>query len=416
MFVKNVIIFSMLTFVSCRTGSSTDANNFSQQKDNPLNIPTISTKTEIYVDAGSSGARLGIYQIEEDSHSDIHVKEVSFQATKNGQGVHTLHNQVKALHAYFEPLMQFAEKQIGKEELAKTPIHIYATGGMRSLSKVHQGELVKDIEAYLQDQKKFKHFEVKVLTGEEEGVFGWLAVNYLMNNFSKSHGHPETVGVVDVGGATLQIVFEVKNRETPHPHTLNFKMGGEPHQVYVHSYNYGQNFVFKNNEYLHRICTEQAYNEKNPIKTRYEKCFHSVQNIFKKTCKHINECGLSNTYQPKIEGSFLGLGGIVYLSKVLAVEKFSEKYLKETGQEVCSHTEAELKKQYTQFVDDYSAFCFRMAYSRAILFGNQDTEPEQNGLGFSKDKDFNVPATINGHKSFSWAIGAVYFNARGGTW
>ncbi len=48
------------------------------------------------------------------------------------------------------------------------------------------------------------------------GVFSWITINYLLGHFSpESHsqsvegGPPHTVGVMDMGGASLQIAFEV---------------------------------------------------------------------------------------------------------------------------------------------------------------------------------------------------------------
>jgi Golgi nucleoside diphosphatase len=61
---------------------------------------------------------------------------------------------------------------------------------------------------------------VRIITGEEEGLFGWIAVNYLMDGFtnnarSKGKGKEKeidsprtTYGFLDMGGASTQIAFE----------------------------------------------------------------------------------------------------------------------------------------------------------------------------------------------------------------
>jgi Golgi apyrase len=53
---------------------------------------------------------------------------------------------------------------------------------------------------------------VRVITGEEEGLFGWIAVNYLMDGFdAHEHGKDKgssTFGFLDMGGASTQIAFE----------------------------------------------------------------------------------------------------------------------------------------------------------------------------------------------------------------
>jgi len=49
---------------------------------------------------------------------------------------------------------------------------------------------------------------VRIITGEEEGLFGWIAVNYLMDGFSGSSEDRTTYGFLDMGGASTQIAFE----------------------------------------------------------------------------------------------------------------------------------------------------------------------------------------------------------------
>jgi apyrase len=44
-----------------------------------------------------------------------------------------------------------------------------------------------------------------VISGEEEGTFGWVAVNYLQNTLSADPS--TTIGALDMGGASTQITF-----------------------------------------------------------------------------------------------------------------------------------------------------------------------------------------------------------------
>jgi Golgi apyrase len=48
---------------------------------------------------------------------------------------------------------------------------------------------------------------VQIITGEEEGLYGWIAVNYLMDGFS-GNDEETTYGFLDMGGASTQIAFE----------------------------------------------------------------------------------------------------------------------------------------------------------------------------------------------------------------
>ena len=49
---------------------------------------------------------------------------------------------------------------------------------------------------------------IRIISGEEEGLFGWIAVNYLMDGFTGRADQQQTYGFLDMGGASTQIAFE----------------------------------------------------------------------------------------------------------------------------------------------------------------------------------------------------------------
>ncbi len=48
---------------------------------------------------------------------------------------------------------------------------------------------------------------------ESTGLYQWLAINYVLKRFhrtaSPSSRRPATVGAIDMGGASLQVAFEI---------------------------------------------------------------------------------------------------------------------------------------------------------------------------------------------------------------
>ena len=89
---------------------------------------------------------------------------------------------------------------------------------------------------------------VRIISGEEEGLFGWISVNYLMDGFSPSNSSGSTYGFLDMGGASTQIAFEPSPKEqekTPNLMDVRLRlMGGEEisHKVFVTTWlGYGTN-------------------------------------------------------------------------------------------------------------------------------------------------------------------------------
>jgi len=89
---------------------------------------------------------------------------------------------------------------------------------MRLLAPEKQAEVLESTCKFLSLHSHFKieppsdkgpcGTSVRIITGEEEGLFGWIAVNYLMDGFTGPPGQGTTYGFLDMGGASTQIAFE----------------------------------------------------------------------------------------------------------------------------------------------------------------------------------------------------------------
>ena len=87
---------------------------------------------------------------------------------------------------------------------------------MRLLPDFERGQLLDKICAYTRSNTGFKvsqcdlHFQV--ISGETEGLYGWIATNYLLGGFDDAQIHEHgkghhTYGFLDMGGASAQIAF-----------------------------------------------------------------------------------------------------------------------------------------------------------------------------------------------------------------
>lgn len=107
-----------------------------------------------------------------------------------------------------------------------------ATAGVRFLPKPQQTALLQGICTWLQTNTKFNlpdcDAHVQVISGETEGLYGWLAANYLLGGFDDVDDHHHgnghhTYGFLDMGGASAQIAF-APNKTEAEKHANDLKL------------------------------------------------------------------------------------------------------------------------------------------------------------------------------------------------
>jgi hypothetical protein len=130
---------------------------------------------------------------------------------------------------------------------AQTPVYLKATAGMRCLPPANASAVMSAVRAVLAASGFLwgGNNAARVISGEEEGVFGWLTVNYLTGRFAPSM-RDTTVGALDMGGASTQITFaptqEVLASYFP------VIVANVLYPVYTHSY-----LLFGANEFANRV-------------------------------------------------------------------------------------------------------------------------------------------------------------------
>ncbi|KAI3964459.1 hypothetical protein MKX01_007149 [Papaver californicum] len=85
---------------------------------------------------------------------------------------------------------------------------------------------------------------VRILTGQEEAYYGWIALNYKMGTLNSSSSL-RTLGVLDLGGSSLQVVMEIKELMDDQ-NSLQLKIGSVQHQILAYSLpRFGLNEAFE---------------------------------------------------------------------------------------------------------------------------------------------------------------------------
>ena len=168
------------------------------------------------IDAGSSGSRVHLFKLD----SNKQVEEI-------GQGLHSNPgiSTVDDFKSYLKPFANFIITNAGV-----IPVYVLATAGMRLISDEEVKTRFDKIRTVMQSYN-FKDIEIRIISGNEEGLYGFLSTMDLSKTPSNQ------LGFLDMGGASMQISFVEKKKST-----MFVKMESGGLNVFSHSWlKYGIN-------------------------------------------------------------------------------------------------------------------------------------------------------------------------------
>ncbi|KAI0947400.1 hypothetical protein AcV7_009838 [Taiwanofungus camphoratus] len=213
----------------------------------------------LMIDAGSTGSRIHIYKFNNCGPSPMYEYEV-FRMTKPGLSSYAGRPQEAAQS--LDVLLDEAVKVVPEALRACTPVAVKATAGLRLLPGSQSADILDAVTQRLHQRYPFSlqnQDGVVIMDGKDEGVYAWITANYLMNTIrSDSPSGAPTYAVLDLGGASTQIVFEpvfdsLKPDSTLEEgeHKYDLAFGGKKHVLYQHSYlGYG---LMRARSSVHRI-------------------------------------------------------------------------------------------------------------------------------------------------------------------
>ena len=180
----------------------------------------------VILDAGSSGTRVYVYNWKTAANARASASAAELQRLpeiktkkkwrkKVHPGVSTFGEKPEEVGPeHLAELVKFALDIVPPEEVENTPIFLLATAGMRLLPEHQRAQVLENICGYFQRETKFQlpdcDLHVQVIPGETEGLYGWIAANYLLGGFDAPDEHEHgnghhTYGFLDMGGASAQI-------------------------------------------------------------------------------------------------------------------------------------------------------------------------------------------------------------------
>ncbi|XP_015144106.1 ectonucleoside triphosphate diphosphohydrolase 1 isoform X4 [Gallus gallus] len=437
-------ILLILGFLSTLAAIALITVAVTQNQPLPKNI-----KYGIVLDAGSSHTNLYVYEWPAEKENDTGVVQQVEVCKVEGPGISGYSQTTEKAGPSLVQCLRQAEGVIPLKQHQETPVYLGATAGMRLLrleNKDAAEKVLSSVEKTLRSAP-FNFQGARIISGQEEGAYGWITINYLLGNFKQSgwkkflhslKSVSETSGALDLGGASTQITFVPDEISSESPQNLlYFRLYGKDYRVYTHSFLcYGKDQALQQklardlqsteNSSLFDPCFHQGYQRtisvsnffKNPCTSvekkqfpfsqlhiegegNYEKCRRNIQNLFNKTDCPYSSCSFNGIYLPPLQGDFGAFSAFYFVMNFLNLTSDDPFTLDEVASAIkkfCARPWHEVKLQYHQIKEKYlSEYCFSGAYILSLL---------ENGYEFTTEnwKRIHFLGKI-GSSDAGWTLG-----------
>ncbi|XP_010944173.2 ectonucleoside triphosphate diphosphohydrolase 3 isoform X2 [Camelus dromedarius] len=405
-------------------------------------------KYGIVLDAGSSRTTVYVYQWPAEKENNTGVVSETFKCSVKGSGISSYWKKPQDAPKAFEDCMQKVKRQVPAHLHGSTGIYLGATAGMRLLrlqNETAANEVLASIQNYFKSQP-FDFRGAQIISGQEEGLYGWITANYLMGNFLERNlwhmwVHPngaETVGALDLGGASTQISFVAEEKVGQNNSSTTVSLYGYEYMLYTHSFQcYGRNeaerrflalllqnsttktkvtnpcyprnytTTFIGADVFGSLCTADLRPKSHdPSNITFEGtgdpslCREKVASLFNfKACHDQRNCSFDGVYQPKVKGSFLAFSGLYYTANALNLSgSFSLHTFNSSTWNFCLQDWSQLPLLLPRFDEGYArSYCFSAHYIYHLLVhGYKFTEETWPKIHFEKEV---------GNSSIGWSLG-----------
>ncbi|KAI3372576.1 hypothetical protein L3Q82_022703 [Scortum barcoo] len=405
----------------------------------------------IVLDAGSSHTSMYIYKWPADKQNGTGIVTQHSECHAKGGGISSYASVRGGAARSLEACLEQAKKDIPKFRHHQTPLYLGATAGMRLLNLVNATEsqlVLKEVEDKLRSYP-FKFKEATILSGQEEGAYGWVTVNYLLENFVKYgfvgrwlNPGRDTIGALDLGGASTQITFEILENDVEDKNNLmELKLYGQTYKLYTHSFLcYGQDQFLRKllallittqgiKAQVSHPCYPQQFNTSIKLgedvfntpctqtyKTAqfdpqmsilvvgtgdYQSCLDNVKKMFSFDECSYSKCSFDGVFQPRVRGSFMAFSAFFftysYINHLTNISITSPSQLQEAIRRTCNMTISEMTEKTKQPEKYMKNVCAVSNFVQVLLMqGYRFDELSLPSISFQKKA---------GGASVGWALG-----------
>lgn len=408
-------------------------------------------------DAGSTHTDVTVYRwpSEYKDHGTAHTEQVIYQRCSDA-GMSSFQNSPESAGQIIKECIEnLVLKVVPQKDVKKTVIYFGATAGLRLLCTRDPDKCDKILESVRRAVNSFKFRQtkaarVRVLSGMEEGTFGWITANILKGRLKSDmpSRNNSLIGSLDLGGGSTEVTFVPENiKELPEEYKSQTVLYGVNYTLYTHSY---QCYGFKEaqrrlmahlveaSNYSRNVinpCWHKGYNasvsagwiwlhpcskQRSDIKFTFDNssmfnfvgngsadaCANRIRDLFSESKCHYTNCTWDASYQPTLHGHFVAHSGFAYVGsffnisigdQLLKLKTSAEKFCPKTWPEV----EAENPDRKIRYLSEY---CFEALYAYTFLTHGLHFPPESN--------DVQIVENINGTE-VNWSLGFMVNATKG---
>ncbi|KAM3825597.1 ectonucleoside triphosphate diphosphohydrolase 2 isoform 2-T2 [Vipera latastei] len=376
-------------------------------------------KYGIVLDAGSSHTAMFVYKWPSDKENETGIVSQHSECHVKGDGISKYSTNPPAAGESLIACLDQALEDVPKARHAITPLYLGATAGMRLLN-ISDPEASGSILAAVTSTLKKYPFDfrgARILSGEDEGLFGWVTANYLLENFVKYgwigrwvRPKKSTVGAMDLGGASTQITFETTGAGESPGNEVTLKLYGQHYKVYTHSYLcYGMNEVL--NRLISKVlkakthtleldnpCWPTGFRRSFLMGSLYgspcvstekppnyfptarvnmsgsgdpAQCMAHAESLFQFTDCTYSSCSFDGVFQPPVEGNFIAFSAffhtVDFLRSVMKRQVATPNDLRDGAEAVCRTPWSELLTKAPELEPYLQNYCSMATFVSLLL-------------------------------------------------
>lgn len=236
------------------------------------------------IDAGSSGCRAHVYRYGKLGKQDGPLYVLPQHLSKKVKpGLSSFALNPSDAGNSLKGLIEFMKQEVPESDWAVTPVWLKATAGLRMLEQSQSEAVLASVKAFLSNKANspflFRHSWARIISGNEEGGFGWIAYNYLRKIIGpkKSSAAADPYAVVEMGGASAQVSQLAPTQADadliPEEYRFSFSIEGDTYHLYTHSYlGFGAE---QGREQLNALLTKSVTPSDQKIETIRDPCLNS---------------------------------------------------------------------------------------------------------------------------------------------